>query len=450
MNIIVVGAGKVGASIIENFIAEKHDIIVVDNNPLVVEAFANKYDVQGVVGSGIDKKTLLDAGVDKADFFIACTSRDETNVLCGVLAKKLGARYTVARVRTPEYFSELDSLRADLGLDMIFNPEYRTAVEIANMLKFPSSKSVESFSDGKALMVEFDIDEDSLMADKTIMGIAKEGHGKVLFAMVNRGGKVYIPKGDFVVKEGDKVFVVSTEEEITDFCKSLKIFKRHSRNVFIIGGGMISHYLAKGLISSKSKVKIVENDLDRCKALSDNLDGVSVVYGNGTDEEVLLEEGLSKCDACIAVTGNDEQNVITSLYAKQIGVPKVITKVDSTTITNMLSTLDLDSVIMPKKVVSNHIIKFVRSHQVVKDSGMTEFYKLEGEAEAIEFSVNLNFDGLDVPIKKLKIKRNVLLCGIVRDGEYILPTGDQTIKVGDKILVVTTHAGITSLSEIIN
>lgn len=450
MNIVVVGAGKVGTSIVENFINEKHDVIVIDNDSSVVEGLVNKYDVQGIVGSGIERNTLINAAVDKADFFIACTSRDEMNVLCSVLAKKLGAKRTVARVRTPEYFSELNSLYNDLGLDMIFNPEYRTSVEIANMLKFPSSKSVESFSSGKALMVEFDVDKDSLMADKTIVGIAKEGHGKVLFAMVNRGGKVYIPKGDFVIKEEDKVYVISTEAEITSFCKSLRIFKRQSKNVILIGGGMIAFYLAKGLIDNKVKIKIIENEIQRCGELADVLDGVSVVYGNGTDEEVLLEEGLGRSDACIAVTGNDEENVIVSLYAKQIGVPKVITKVDSHTINSMLSTLNLDSVISPKNVVANHIIRFVRSHQVLEGSGMNEFYKLDGGAEAIEFSVSDKFCGLDTPIKKLKIKRNIILGGIIRNDEYILPTGEQEIKTGDKVLIVTTHAGITDLSEILN
>lgn len=449
MNIIVVGAGKVGASIIENFINEKHDVLVIDNNPSVVESLVNKYDVQGIVGSGIERDTLIESGVERADFFIACTSRDEMNVLCSVLAKKLGAKHTVARVRTPEYFNEIQTLRKDLGLDMIFNPEYDTSTEIANLLKFPSSKSVDTFSSGKAVMVEFEVEKDSVMADKTIVGIAKEGHGKVLIALVNRGGKRYIPKGDFVIKEEDRVFVISTEDEITSFCKSLKIFKRQAKNVIVIGGGMTAFYLAKGLASSKTKLKIIENDLDKCKNLVDVLDGVSVVYGNGTDEEVLLEEGLNNSDACIAITGNDEENVIVSLYAKQIGVPKVITKVVSPTITNMLSTLDLDSVISPKSVVANRIIKFVRSHQVLEGSGMNEFYKLDG-AEAIEFLVGENFNGLDTPIKNLKIKRNVLIGGIIRDDEYILPTGDDVIKVGDKLLIVTTITGVTSLSDILS
>ena len=317
MNIIVVGAGKVGASLIENFITEKHDVLLVDKDASVVEALVNKYDVQGIVGSGIEKDTLIEAGVSKADFFIACTSRDEMNVLCSLLAKKLGAKHTVARVRTPEYYNELYALRGDLGIDMVFNPEFRTSIEIANMLKFPSSKSVESFSSGKVLMVEFDVDKDSLMADRTIVDIAKEGHGNVLFAMVNRGGKVYIPKGDFTIKEDDKVYIISTEAEITSFCKSLKIFKRHSRNVFVIGGGKISFYLAKRLKSSKAKIKIIENEFNKCKELIDSLDGVNVVYGDGMDEELLLEEGLQNCDACIAVTGHDEENVVISLYASK-------------------------------------------------------------------------------------------------------------------------------------
>ena len=403
MNIVIVGAGKVGASLVENFIAEGHDVLVVDSNPSVVESIVNKYDVQGIVGSGIERDTLIEAGTERADFFITCTSRDEFNVLCGVLAKKIGAKYTIARVRRPEYFKEIQTLRRDLGLDMLFNPEYRTAVEIANVLKFPSSKSVERFSSGKAIMVEFEIDKDNPMADKTIVGIAKEYRGKVLFAMVNRNGKVYIPKGDFVIREEDRVFVISTEEEITAFCKSMRIFKRQSKSIFMIGGGMIAFYLADLLRGTKSSIKIVENNVDKCNLLSESLEGVSIVYGDGTDQEVLLEEGLAKSDACVTLTGNDEENVVISMYAQQIGVNKVVTKVDRPTIMGMLSSLSLDTVVSPKNVIANHIIKFVRSRMVKTDSEMNEFYKLAGGAEAIEFTVTDKFEGQNVPIKKLKI-----------------------------------------------
>lgn len=449
MNIIIVGVGKVGASLIENFISEGHDVFVIDNNSQVVENIVNKYDVQGIVGSGIERDTLIEAGVQKADFFIACTSRDELNVLCSVLAKKIGAKYTIARVRTPEYFKEIQTLRRDLGIDMLINPEYRTAIEIANLLKYPSTKGVESFSSGKAIMVEFEVDKDSPMADKTIVGIAKEYRGRVLFGMVSRNGKAYIPKGDFVIKEEDKVFVISTEEEITAFCKSMHIFKRQAKSIFVVGGGMIAFYLAKELRSGKSSVKIVEKDPSKCNDLSSNLDGVNVVLGDGTDQDVLLEEGLAKSDACVTLTGNDEENVIVSLYAQQIGVNKVITKVDRPTIMGMLNTLELDSVVSPKNVIANHIIKFVRSRTVQNDSEINEFYKLSDGAEAFEFTIPEHFEDKNVPIKKIKIKRNVLIGGIIRNDEYILPTGDEVLMEGDKVLVVTTMTGITGLSEII-
>lgn len=449
MNIIIVGVGKVGASLIENFISEGHDVFVIDNNPQVVENIVNKYDVQGIVGSGIERDTLIEAGVQKADFFIACTSRDELNVLCSVLAKKIGAKYTVARVRTPEYFKEIQTLRRDLGIDLLINPEYRTAIEIANLLKYPSTKSVERFSSGKAIMVEFEVDKDSPMADKTIVGIAKEYRGRVLFAMVNRHGRAYIPKGDFVIKEEDKVFVISTDEEITAFCKSMHIFKRQAKSIFIIGGGMIAFYLANELRNGKASVKIIEKEYDKCRQLSDDLDGVNVVLGDGTDQDVLLEEGLAKSDACVLLTGNEEENVIISLYAQQIGVNKVITKVDRPTIMGMLNTLQLDSVVSPKNVIANHIIRFVRSRTAQNDTKINEFYKIGDGAEAFEFTVPEHFEDIDVPIKKLKIKRNVLIGGIIRNDEYVLPTGDDTLKVGDKVLVVTTMNGITGLSEII-
>lgn len=451
MNIIIVGVGKVGASLIENFISEGHDVFVIDNNSQVVENIVNKYDVQGIVGSGIERDTLIEAGVQKADFFIACTSRDEMNILACVLARKLGAKRTIARVRDPEYFKEMANMREDLGLDYAFNPELTTAIEISQVLKFPSARNVEKFASGKARMVEFDILAGNPIANKSLKEISKEFGNNFLVGIVNRGENVYIPHGDFVIKEGDVVSIIASETEIIHFCKKIKIFKPRAKSVFIVGGGKIAYYLAQELSESGVSVKIMEKDEERAEELSALLSSATVILGDGTEQNLLEEESFKRMDACVTLTGMDEENVIISLFAKQSGVDKIITKVDRTSILNMVKQLGLDTVVSPRNVIANHIVRFVRAYQNVNvgDDGIDTLYRIGEQAEVVEFTTGENFVGKDKPLKDLSIKDNVLIGGIVRNGEFILPSGDSKIKVGDKVIVVTAEQQITELSKIL-
>ena len=336
MNLVIIGVGKVGQTLIENLINEKHDIVVVDIDAVKVSAAVNHYDVKGVVGSGLERRVLLDAGVDKADFVIASTNRDEMNILCCVLARKLGAKRTIARVRDPEYFKEMENMREDLGLDYFFNPELQTAMEIAQVLKFPSAKKVESFAGGRANMVEFSVTENNPLIGKTLMQISKEYGNKILIGMVERGKEAIIPRGDFIVNLGDCVHIIGAEQEIALFAKKLKIFKRKAKSVFIIGGGKIAYYLSKQISSIGTSVKIVEKDEQRAAELAEALPQSTVLCCDGTDHEALQEEKFKDSDALIALTGVDEENVIVSLYAKEQGVDKVVAKVDRPTIMNMV------------------------------------------------------------------------------------------------------------------
>ena len=449
MNLVIVGAGKVGSTLVKNFLTEMHDIVVIDKDGAVLTDVVNRYDVQGVVGEGIERSALLEAGVQTADFFIACTPRDKINILSCVLAKKLGAKRTIARVRDPEFFKEMDAMKNDVGLDYYFNPERRTAVEIAEVLKFPSAKNVESFAGGRVTMVEFNVGAGNPLAGKSLMEITKEYKSKVLIAMVTRGEEVIIPRGDFVIEQGDNVHILATATEILDFSKKLKIFKPRAKSVLIAGGGKIAYYLAKDLLDAGVNVKIIESNKERAEELSVELEKATVVFGDATERELLDEEALKNSDACVAVTGKDELNVIISFYAMSKGVGKVITEVERTSLNDMVKKLSLDTVVSPREAIADHIIRFVRAHQADSGSGVNTLYKFHDKVEALEFTVEEDFNATNVNLKDLHVKNNILVGGIVRGEEFILPTGNTWLEKGDKVIIVTAVKSITKLSQIL-
>ncbi len=449
MNLVIIGVGKVGETLIENFTKENHDITVVDTNAKALETVVNRYDVRGVVGSGLERRVLNDAGIENADFLIASTSRDEVNILCCVLGRKLGVKCTIARVRDPEYFREVDSMKDVLGLDYAFNPELHTALEISQVLKIPFARNVEAFGENSAKMAEFEITEGNPIIEKSLKNIAIEFGNKVLIAVVQRGKDCFIPRGDFVIKQGDYIHVISSENELISFCKKMKMFKRRAKSAFLIGGGKIAYYLTQELIKSGVSVKIIENDKSRAEELAGLLPKATVVLGDGTDYGFLDEENLKGADACVTLTGMDEENVILSLYAKQRDIGKVVTKVDRASIINLVEKLGLETVVSPKQIISNQIISFVRAHQAETGNGVNTLYKLYDKVEALEFVVGNGFAKLGIPLKDLNIKSNVLIGGIVRNSEFILPSGETTMLLGDRVVVVTKSKQITDLTQIL-
>ncbi len=448
MRLIIVGAGKIGATLVDKLSKEKHDIVIVDKDPKIVEQIVNRYDVMGVCGGGADRMILEEAGVSTADFVIACTSRDELNILCCMLAKKLGVSHTIARVRDPEYFMEMEYMKGELDLDMWFNPELRTAQEIAEILSFPSAINVETFADGAAVMIELKVKKENPMIGKSVMEIMRDFNVKALFSMVVRENKVYIPRGDFVIQENDIVHITASEKEITNFSKKMQMFRRRARSVFIVGGGKIAYYLAKELIARKVAVKIIEKDEARCEWLSEELPEATILNGDGTDHEVLDEEGIDKCNAVVTLTGMDEENVIVSLYATRKKVAKVITKVDRPTIGQMVSHLGLDSVVSPRIVIASSIVRFVRE-LTYEGARINQLYKIHDKVEALEFPVDNDFEHINVPLRDLNIKKNYLVNGIVRDREFIIPTGDTSFMIGDRVLIVTTEKNVSGLEDIV-
>lgn len=450
MDIIILGAGKIGTTLIESFIKEGHNIILVDVNPTSVEYCVNKYDINGVIGSGTERTSLTDAGVQTADFLIACTSTDEVNILSCVLAKKMGVKRTIARVRDPQYFNEIDTLRDFLGIDYAFNPELQTALEIERVIKFPSAKTVESFASGKALLVEFDIVKDNPIIGKSIMEICKEYKNNVLFGMVKKGEKVFIPKGDLVVEENDVLYIIGAEESIVNFSKKLKIFRPKSKSAFIVGGGKIAYYLAKRLLKAGVDVKIMEKEKNRCEFLSGELPNATILLGDGTDHNILEEEGLQNSDSCIMLTGMDEENVIISLFARMKGVEKIVTKVDRTIVSSMVKQFGLDTIISPKTVISSHIIKHVRETKLKDGEEINNLYMLHEGVEAAEFTVKDTFEKINIPLKNLNIKKDVLVGGIVRNDEFILPSGNTEIQARDRVIIVSKENQINELKDILS
>lgn len=448
MNIVVLGAGKTGEKLVSNLVKEKHTITVIDEKAKSVETIINKYDVMGVVGNGVKKSVLEDAGISRADFFIAATSRDEVNIICCTLAKKFGVRYTVARVRNPEYYGEVSSIQEELSVDMVFNPEYETAEEIAKILRFPFANSVESFANGAASLAEFNLTADNPLIGKAIVDVVREYDTQVIYAMVKRGDKAFIPLGDFVFESGDVITIIAKDTEITNFCKKLHIYKMPAKSVFIVGGGKSAFYLAEKLIDNGIDVKIIEQNETRSFELSNALPDATVLFGDGSDSDLLIEEKVDKADALVALTGIDEENAMISLYAKGLGVNKVVAKINRQSIINMVKILGLDSVVSPLELSANRVIRFVRSRQYDYNGRVKKLYRISGDVEASEFKVVEGFP-TDIPLKSMKFKKQVLIGGVVRDGEFILPTGETALKLNDKIIVIAPARQIAELSDVL-
>ena len=397
MKVVIVGMGKIGEALATRLLKEKHDVTVVDEDYQTVEDIVNKSDVKGVVGNCLERSILSDAEADKADCFFACTLRDELNILSAVLAKKMGAKHVVARVRDPKYLSSLESLKGELNVDMFFNPEYRTALEIQQILKFPSAISADSFASGKVTLTEFRITEDSPIRNMTVQEAAQKAGGKMLFAVVSRGNKVFIPSGDFVLEANDLVHIAAEEKDLLELSKKINVFKQKAKSVIIVGGGRIAYYLAKELLEDGVKVKIIEIDEERCHELDEELPKATVICADGTETDVLEEEGLKSADAFIALTGIDEENAVISLYASSIGV-KAIPKISSSTLTKMVLKLGLDTVIAPRTVIADQLVRFVRAQQVDEGEGINALYRIHDKAEAIEFTVQPDFPKLGIPL----------------------------------------------------
>ena len=449
MKIVIIGAGKVGAAIATELASENHDVVILEPDREVLERLCSELDILGVCGNGLLEADQEAADVGKAQLVLAVTRNDETNIICCLMAKALGAVHTVARVRDPEYSAQAVFMREKLGIDLLVNPEYEAAKEITRLLRYTSADHVDSFGGGLADLAALRIDENSPLVGMALKDFPSLGTQRVLACAIERGDEVIIPDGSTVIEEDDLVYFVGTYASLNSLFHKIGEGSSNVKAVLIIGGGRIGHYLAKRLIEDGVKVKIIEQDIEACERLSDSLPKATIVCGDGTDKRLLFEEGMSTTDCLVSLTGNDEVNMILSLYAHSCGTERVITKVNDTSFAALLGDLDLGAIVSPKNVTSAQIVKLTRSLIAADESSISALYKIaSGKAEAVEFEVTES-EVMNIPLKELKLKSGIIIAGILRDKTYIVPNGNSVLKEGDSAIVVTAKYMLGKLSDIL-
>ena len=450
LNIIIVGCGKVGMTLIEQLSKEGHDITIIDKNAAKVQEMSNLYDIMGLVGNGASYSVQMEAGIENADLIIAVTASDELNLLCCTVAKQVGDCAAIARVRTPDYSKEAGYLREKLGLTMIINPELEASLETARIRYLPTALEVNSFAHGQAEIVKFKIPEGNLLDGMTIATLGKSITNEILICAIEREGEVYIPGGNFQMAKNDIVSFVAPRRHIRSFLKKIGFKTKQVKDAMIVGGGKASYYLAKQLIAMGIDVKIIEQNKERCEELSILLPEAIIINGDGTDEEVLREEGIEYAQAFIPLTDIDEENIMLTLHAKQVSNAKLITKINRSTFKNVISKLDLGSVIYPRYITSEAIIAYVRAKKNSTNSNIETLYHMfDNRAEAIEFRVDEPSSVTGIPLKDLMLKNDLLVSFIYRNGKVQIPSGLDTIEVGDTVMIVTTHTGLDNIQDII-
>ncbi len=457
MNVVVVGSGKVGQLLTQLLVEEDHNVVVIDNDESVLNELQDAFDVAIVEGNGATVEIQREANVQESDLVIAATSSDEINMLCCVVANMLGAKHTVARVRNPEYDLQIDFLRQKLGLDMALNPEKETAREIFRILQFPTFTKRDTFAQGRVELVEFKLNENNPLVGKKLYEARELANVNALICAVDRNGQVFIPDGNFVLQANDNITIAAESSKLVNLLHTLKMVNRPIKNVMIVGGGHISIYLAEMLLKSKVDVTIIENKPEKCELLSYKLPDATIIQGNGTHQDLLLNEGLLDMDAVITLTGVDEENMIISMFANTRNVPKTVTKINHIEYLDVLKTAGIDTTVSPKLLVANEIMRYVRAIYENGDvlgnerPGTIEtLYRLfRGKAEAIGFTVPAegNFQGIS--LKALRLKPHILVANIVRGDKVIIPKGDDCMLPGDSIVIVTTsEQAIGNLNDI--
>lgn len=450
MKIIIVGLGKVGQLLTKTLAAENHDLMVIDLNKDKVNDIVNQYDVNGIYGNGATPDILEQVDVAHADMIISVTSEDELNILVGMVGKRMGVRYAIARVRNPEYSKLGLFFRDQFGFSMIANPEAATAGEILRLILFPTANSIETFAKGKVELVGIRMHEHSRLNNHALYQLSHISKANVLICAVGRNHEITIPSGHFVIQEKDEVYVTGTHHDISSFCLDIGNIEKKIKNVMIIGGSRIAFYLCKMLSSQGIRVKIIERDHQRCMELAERLPYATIIEGDGSDEDLLIEEGIETTNALVCLTGMDEENIILSLLAKQLNVSKVIAKVNSSTVADAVSKLNIDSIISPKQVIANQIIGYVRAKSNEDETGAVEtLYRLvDDQVEALEFIVGAKAPFIGQNLNTLPIKPQVLIAAILRGNEIIVPKGITTIEPKDHLIVVTKNNKISFLKDI--
>jgi trk system potassium uptake protein TrkA len=450
MKILIVGCGKVGTALAEQLDREGHDIVVIDNKSSAIHNITDTLDVMGIVGNGASYNVQLEAEIETADVLIAVTNSDELNLLCCLIAKKASDCHTIARVRNPQYNEEIDFIKEEMGLSMTINPELESAQEMARLIRLPSAIKIETFAKGKVELLKFQIPKDSILHNMKIMNIETQTRCKVLVCAVERADEVFIPSGDFVLQAADKISIIAAPRYASEFFHKIGLISTHIKNVMLVGGGTIAVYIASKFSGTDVKVKIIEQSRERCEELSDLLPNTLIINANATDHNVLLEEGVEATEAFASLTNLDEENILLSLYVQKKSKAKVFTKITRLTYDDIVSEMPLGVILNPKMLTADRIVQYVRAMQNSMGSNVETLYKIVGnKVEAMEFRVRTKAAFVGIPIEKLKIRENTLISCINRRGKIIIPNGQDSIQLGDTVIIVTTITGLDDLSDII-
>ena len=451
MNIIIVGCGKVGQALAEQLNEEDNNVTVIDVDRKIVESVASRFDVMGVAGNGATHVVQQEAGITRADLLIAVTNSDELNLLCCLIAKKAGNCHTIARVRSPQYNIEAPFLKDELGLAMVINPEYAAAAEIARILRFPSAIKIDTFAKGRLEILKFRLPETSPLAGCAVKDINAKFNSDILVCTIERGDEAYIAHGDFVFEEKDVISIVASPRKANDFFRKIKYKTNSVKDVMIVGGGEIGHYLCEILLRSGSvNVKLIEKNPARCEELADLMNDVIIINGDASDQNTLLEAGLQNSGAFVALTNLDEENILLSLFAKSVAKVKLITKINRIDFGDVINHLDLDTIIYPKNITSETIIRYVRAMKNTMGSNVETLYNIiKGKVEAAEFIIKEDSPIVNIPLMEMKFKEGVLVAAIMRERKVIIPHGQDTIQVGDAVVIVSNHLALHDITDIL-
>ena len=455
MKVVIVGGGKVGELLCADFSDIFQEVTIIDTNELRVEKLVEAYDINGILGNGANYEVLTRADSAKADMFISVTASDEINMICCIAAKQMGAKYTIARIRNPEYSKTKEFLRESLGIDLMVNPEYEAAKQISHMLKYPTATKVESFFGGKFNILEVIINKNSILNGVSLIDSKKIIDFPSLVCLVERKGEVFVPRGNYVFNVGDKVHITAANKNLKKFYKLLgnkDNLEKKITSSLVIGGGKIAHYLVEFLQIANFYIKVIEIDKNKAISLSESFPDIDVIWADGSDRDTLIEEGIQTFDSCISLTGFDEENIIINLYADKLGIKKTVAKVNRASLKQIAEDIGQYSYITPKEIVGNIITKYTKSLQCSKHSDIENFYRIaNNQAEVIEFKITNNSAKiLGIKLKDLAINPNMLIAFIIRNNKQIFPNGDDEIKLDDNVVVVSYKHKIEHIDDIIS
>ena len=450
MNIIIVGCSSVGETLAEQLGQENNNITVIDLSAEKINDITSRYDVMGIVGNGATNMTLMEAGINRADLLIAVTDSDELNLLCCLIAKKTGHCRVIARVTSPEYSADAAYLKNELGLEMIINPEQASAEEIARILKFPSAMKIETFAKGRVELLTFRLPEKSPLVGMTVKDVVVTLKCDILVCTVERDGEAYIPNGDFKFCGKDVISIIASPKNVYDFFKKIDYIANPIKKAVIVGGGEMTHYLCETMKNSGISIKVIEKDDAVCEELSFRFPDITVINGDEADQDLLIEEGIGRAGAFVALTEHDEENILLSLFAKRSGKAKIITKINRTEYDDIIKHLDLDSSIYPKSITSDMIVRYVRATRNTLGSNVETMYNvIQGKVEASEFVVKEGSPITAEPLCRLRFKKDVLVAAILRGRKVMLPRGHDIIMPGDNVIIVSKIKALRDISGIL-